>query len=70
MRFNKVSPEGSHYELKITDLSGGDVQCPEGDMAVQDRYLALLEKSDACLLTPYTLTLFRNGKEVLKYELQ
>lgn len=70
MRFDKVSPEGSHYELKITDLSGGDVQCPEGDMAVQDRYLALLEKSDACLLTPYTLTLFRNGKEVLKYELQ
>ena len=70
MRFNKVSPEGSHYELKITDLSGGDVQCPEGDMAVQDRYLALLEKSHACLLTPYTLTLFRNGKEVLKYELQ
>ena len=70
LRFNEVTPEGTRYDLKMTDLSGGDVQCPEGDMALQDRYLALLGKADACLLTPYTLTLFRGGKEVLKYELQ
>ena len=70
LRLDKVTSDGTHYDLKMSDLSGGDVQCPEGDMAMQDRYLALLEKADACLLTPYSLTLFRGGKEVLKYELQ
>lgn len=70
LRFSEVTPEGTRYTIKMTDLSGGDVQCPEGDMAVQERYLALLGKADACLLTPYMLTLFRGGKEILKYELQ
>lgn len=70
LRLKDVTPEGTRYIIKMTDLSGGDVQCPEGDMAVQERYLALLEKADACLLTPYTLTLFRGGKETLKFELQ
>ena len=39
-------------------------------MAVQERYLALLAKADACLLTPYTLTLYQKGKEVLRFGLQ
>ena len=51
-------------------VSGGDVQCPEVDMAIQERYLSLLDKADACLLTPYSLTLFQKGKETLKFELQ
>ena len=70
LRLKDVTHEGTRYIIKMTDLSSGDVQCPEGDMAVQERYLALLEKADACLLTPYTLTLFRGGKETLKFELQ
>lgn len=70
LQFDKVTSEGTRYGLVVHDLSGGDVQCTEGDMAVQERYLALLGKADACLLTPYALTLYRNGKEVLKYELQ
>lgn len=70
LRFDRVTAEGTRYTLKVAYVSGGDVQCPEGDMAAQDRYLALLGKADACLLTPYSLTLFQKGKETLKFELQ
>ena len=65
-----VDAAGTHYALTVANVSGGDVQCPEGGMAAQERYLALLGQADACLLTPYTLTLFRCDKEILKYELQ
>lgn len=70
VHLNKVTAEGTHYALTVQYISGGDVQCPEGDMALQERYLALLAKADACLLTPYTLTLYQKGKEILKYGLQ
>ena len=66
----KVDAEGTHYSMQVTYISGGDVQCPEGDMALQERYLALLAKTTDCLLTPYTLTLFQRGKEIIKFELQ
>lgn len=62
--------EGCRFALEVKYVSGGDVQCPEGGMAEQQRYLSLLEKADACLLTPTALTLFRKGKETLKFELQ
>ena len=67
---DKVTAEGTHYALTVQYVSGGDVQCPEADMAIQERYLALLAKADACLLTPYTLTLYQKGKEVLRFGLQ
>ena len=70
LRLDRVTADGTRYNLKVLYASGGDVQCPEGDMAFQERYIALLGKADACLLTPYTLTLFQKGKETLKYELQ
>ena len=70
LRSGKVDAEGTHYSMQVTYISGGDVQCPEGDMALQERYLALLAKTTDCLLTPYTLTLFQRGKEIIKFELQ
>ena len=70
LRLDKVTADGSRYHLKVSYVSGGNVQCPEGGMAAQERYLALLAKADACLLTPYTLTLYQKGKEILKYGLQ
>lgn len=70
MRPGKVDADGTRYSIKVSYISGGDVQCPEGDMAFQDRYLALLGKADACLLTAYGLTLYQHGKETLRFELQ
>ena len=66
----KTDADGTRYSLIISCLSGGDVQCPEGDMAYQERYLTLLGKADACLLTAYSLTLYQHGKEILRFELQ
>lgn len=65
-----VTSEGTRYRLAVRSLKGDGVQCPEADMAMQERFLALLARADACLLTPYTLTLFQNNKEILKFELQ
>lgn len=70
LHLDNVSADGSRYHLKVADVNGGDVQCPEGGMAAQERYLALLAKTTDCLLTPYTLTLFQKDKEILKFELQ
>lgn len=70
IRLLKALPEGSHYALRVSDISGGDVQCPEGGMALQERYLALLGKATECLLTPYTLVLMQKDKELMKFELQ
>lgn len=70
LRGVKVTDEGSRYMLSVDNVSGGDVQCPEGDMALQERYLSQLAKADACLLTPYVLTLYRKDKEILRFELQ
>lgn len=65
-----VDAEGTRYGLDISYFGKDNVSCPEADMNLEERYFALLPKADACLLTPYTLTLFRGGKEILKYELQ
>ena len=67
--------KGSHhspstFHLSVSNISGGDVQCPEGGMAEQERYLALLGRVDACQVDATSLTLYRNGKETLKFELQ
>ena len=70
MKTGKTSSVGTHFSIDVDYISGGDVQCPEGDMALQDRYLNLLSKADAGLLAPHTLTLFQKDKEILRFELQ
>lgn len=61
---------GVHYRMEIEQLGIDGVQCPEADMALQERYLSLFAKSDACILTSHSVTLFYNGKETLHYELE
>lgn len=62
--------QGTRYALKISYLGVGETRCPDADMEAEARYLALLPKADACLLTEYTLTLYKGNKEILKFELQ
>lgn len=69
-RFRSQSAEGCRYDLTFSYLGHGDVVCPDADMSAEERYFALLPKADACLLTPYTLTLMQRGKEIMKFELQ
>lgn len=63
-------PEGDRYSLSVNNLSSGTLQCPEAEMNAEARYLALLPKADALLVTAYTITLFSKDKEILHFELQ
>lgn len=56
--------------IRVENLERSDVQCPEGGANAEERHLSLLVKADAYQATPLTLTLFRKGKALLKYELQ
>ena len=62
--------EGDRYELSIKFEGSGSVGCPDAVMNAEGRYLALLPKADAMLISAYTLTLYQRGKEILKFELQ
>lgn len=63
-------PSGDRYTIVLSDLKAGGRQCPEADMNAEARFLALLPKADALVLTAYTLTLLQKDKEILKFELQ
>jgi heat shock protein HslJ len=63
-------PEGYRYTVAVDNLTAGTTLCPEADMNAEARYLALLPKADALLLTAYNLTLFQRDKEILRFELQ
>ena len=70
LAYSASSPEGYRYTVTVANLAGGNTLCPEADMNAEARYLALLPKADALLLTPYNLTLFQKDKEILRFELQ
>lgn len=69
-RLLSLSEAGCRYALAIEYLGSGQVACPEADMNAEQRYLALLPRATACVLTPYSLTLFQKDKELMKFELQ
>lgn len=69
IRLVSNTAEGSLYTLEFSNMSPGDVQCPDGDMNAERLYISLLSKADRMLLTAYTLTLYQKGKEILKFEL-
>ncbi len=70
LNYSSSSPQGCLYNIAVANLSSGPTLCPEADMNVETRYLSLLAKADALLLTPYNLTLLQNDKEILHFELR
>lgn len=70
LTYSASSPEGYRYTVSVDNLTAGNTLCPEADMNAEARYLALLPKADALLITPYNLTLFQRDKEILHFELQ
>lgn len=66
----RIRHDGSRYNLKLSNLAEGDISCPDAEMNAQFRYISLLMKADAMVVTEYTLTLYSKGTEILKYELQ
>ena len=62
--------DGDYYELELTPWGSGTLNCPEADKNAEARYLAFLAKATRLRLTATTLTLFRQDKEILHYELR
>lgn len=69
-RVDAPSAEGTRYKINVSYLGTDGLHCPEADMDAEARYFALLAKADACLLTTYSLTLYRGAKEIMYFELQ
>ena len=44
--------------------------CPESDMNAERRYLSLLTKATHMKIGLYTLILYQQNKEILRFELQ
>lgn len=70
LTYSTSSPQGYLYNIVVANLSSGTTLCPEADMNTETRFLSLLAKADALLLTPYNLTLLQNNKEILHFELR
>ena len=47
-----------------------EIQCPEGDMNAEERFLATLKKATAILIHEHSLSIYQNDKEILHFELQ
>ena len=70
LTYTSSTPEGYRYTVAVDNLASDNTLCPEADMNAESRYLALLPKADAMIITPYNITLFQKDKEILHFELQ
>ncbi len=63
-------PDGDRYKVQFTFWGCGSVECPEGGMNAERRYIGLLDKATSLRLTATTLTLYQKNNELLHFELQ
>lgn len=56
--------------LVIDCSSTGSVLCPEADMNAEGRFVATFQKANYILITEYTLSFYRDNKEILRFGLQ
>lgn len=66
----RQAPEGDSYDVQLTFWGSGSMECPEGDMNAERRYLGLLGKATSLRLTATAMTLYQKEREILHYELQ
>lgn len=64
------SPHDPRLPLDIKLLGSGSILCPDADMNAEGRFLALFEKANHLFISTYTLTLYRDSKEILQFELR
>ena len=62
--------DGDLYPVSFTFWGSGNIMCPESDMNAERRYLSLLTKATHMKIGLYTLILYQQNKEILRFELQ
>ena len=65
-----AAPDDPRLPLDIELVGSGSILCPEADMNAEGRFLAALQKANYILLNENTLTLYRDNKELLHFELR
>lgn len=65
----KNDPQRQRRTIRLTPWGCGNIECPEGNMNREKRYLSLLERATSLSVTSTTLTLYQRDKEVLYFEL-
>ena len=67
-----LSPATQSSLIKLSHLSHTDIQCAEAQMNTEERFLALLAKTNQLSLSPdgWTLTLSAKGRNPLVFSLQ
>lgn len=67
-----LSPTTQSSLIKLSHLSHTDIQCAEAQMNTEERFLALLAKTNQLSLSPdgWTLTLSAKGRNPLVFSLQ
>ncbi len=56
--------------FSIETFGTGSILCPDADMNAEGRFVATFAKVNYILITEYTLSLYRDNKETLHFELQ
>lgn len=66
----EASTSNGRRPLSIAGFGAGSVRCPEADMNAESRFTAIFQKANYMSITEYTLSLYHNNKEILRFELQ
>ena len=64
------SPTDGRRPFTIGTFGSGSILCPEADMNAEGRFLSVFEKANYILIDEFTLSFYRDNKEILRFELQ
>ena len=64
------SPTNGRHSFSIVTFGSGSILCPEADMNAEGRFLSVFEKANYILIDEFTLSFYRDNKEILLFELQ
>ena len=67
---NPGDPETGRHPISITLEGSGSLGCPEADMNAEGRFFAAFQKANNILISDNSLTLYRDNKELLLFELR
>ncbi len=66
----EASPHDGRRPFSIGHFGSGSIRCPEADMNAEERFLTLFQKANSLFIDEYTLTLYRDNKEILQFGLR
>ena len=63
-------PDSEKFQFSISNFQFTDIRCPEADMNAEGRFFAAFQKANNILISENSLTLYRDNKELLHFELR